>query len=173
MLKILALYILSLSFFSFSLNQALDKQLFEVVESNKKNSFILVVFPRANQRFNIVENFLIGVSSLDIIFTKEFYINNYNHQMMFLEGLYKTNPNIPNSWNSYTRGAIEKLYNCFPKEIKSKKIKIYLFTAPSLDSVVSVKKKIRKELNSHHVVHTTDNQAETLQVLNLILDEKY
>lgn len=142
------------------------KDLKEILKSSsEKNCYMACVWPAAGlseKERNRVEGKLREVGQ--IIMSKDVYLT-YRGMKNFMAEIYGHQSWTGNIKNHF-RGVRKKADMCFRAD---RPVTTYLFTADSLECVLEVKDRIRKEFNmGNHSIHISDNQSETECMIGLL-----
>lgn len=133
----------------------------------KENVFFACVWPKAKGEDNIQQmNELIN-NSTNVVYTKNLSLN-YQGLRNFMIQIYSSQEWIGSIENNFS-GTQKKIDSCFDREGH---IKCFVLESTSLKEIVEMKSNIRKIFNiGNHSIHISDNQPETIQICNLLLNE--
>lgn len=149
----------------------LDKKYLDymVTEYSKLNDnvFFACVWPRAkgNEKLQEVEDLI--KKSTDVIYSKNVTLN-YQGLRNFMLQIYSSQDWIGSIENNFS-GTEKKTDACYDKDGN---IKCFVLEAESLEKILRMKSKIRNIFKiGNHSIHISDNQAESIQICNLLLNE--
>ena len=155
----------------FFLDNLMNKELVEYMVNEyckitKKNVYAICLWPKSyNKELRIKTNELID-NATKIIYKKEIDFN-YNALRNFIIQIY-SNFNWLGGLEDHFAGASDKAKNCW----KEKETTLFYFVeGPDLNDILKLKSQIRELYNiGNDSVHITDNNDETVQIANLILN---
>jgi len=127
-----------------------------------QNPYIAFIWPSAKGKEEEIEKII-----PNIIYKKSFKLNQNGAHNLMTE-IYN-NESWLGSFENHFRGATNKVIECF-KSFDD--VRVYLFTANSLNEVLDIKENIRKLFNiGKHSIHITDIKEEALNVANIVFND--
>ena len=130
----------------------------------KDNIYVICLWPRGINKVNEIEEIL--QKEFNIIYKKNINFT-YDGFRNFMIQIYKNDNWIGNINNNY-KGIDSKVNNCYSDNITS----FFVIEEDDLDKILRIKNKIRKIIGiGNHSIHTTDNKEETIDVLNMVLND--
>jgi len=136
---------------------------------NKTNTFFACLWPIADDpnKVDVVERVLNENDKVKVIHQKEVEIS-YSALRNFIVQIYNNQPWLGNIDNRF-KGVDQKVEACYKN---NSKLRGYILEADGLDDVLRLKEDIREIYQlGKHAIHITDNQAETIQIANILLNE--
>ena len=132
----------------------------------KKNTFVFCIWPAAdkshrNEVYDLIKQ------ETSVIYEKEFDLN-YNGYRNFMIQIYKDFTSWIGNYKNHYKGVYSQLDPCYKPGIP---LKIFVVEAESMEKVINLKKKIRDIFNiGNFSIHSTDNQEETIKMLEILLN---
>lgn len=132
----------------------------------KKNTFVFCIWPAAdkshrNEVYDLIKQ------ETSVIYEKEFDLN-YNGYRNFMIQIYKDFTSWIGNYKNHYKGVYSQLDPCYKSGIP---LKIFVVEAESMEKVINLKKKIRDIFNiGNFSIHSTDNQEETIKMLEILLN---
>ena len=130
----------------------------------KDNIYVICLWPRGKNKENSeVENII--RDNFNVIYKKDIKFT-YDGLRNFMIQVYKNDNWIGNINNNY-KGIDSKVNNCFSNDMTS----FYIIEEDDINKISTVKNNIRKKIGiGNHSIHTSDNKNETIEILNMILN---
>ncbi len=133
----------------------------------KKNSYIACIWPRAevNEENLQIKELISQYGSL--VHTKSIKLS-YDGLHQFISQIYSHQDWVGNIENKFA-GAAVKAKECFKDGVP---LNVYVIESESFERVLELKTKIRELFSvGNHSIHITDNQSESIQIANLLLNQ--
>jgi len=151
--------------YNFFIKRGLRKELldFGILEylNLTQNNFLAIIWPSANKKINYVESFE------NIIYEKKIKLNPLGAQN-FVAQVYKEHRWVGDFKNGYG-GAISKVRETFKNYSY---LHIIFFKEQDFKNVINLKEKLRELFGIQKAsIHITDNDKETLELGNIILND--
>ena len=130
----------------------------------KNNIYVICLWPNCYEKWykNIKEQLY---SKLNVIYEKDISFS-YNGFKNLMIQIYRNDDWVGNINNKYN-GIYQKVDKCYDKN----KTCFFVVEEDDFNKIQEVKKDIRNEINlGNHSIHTTDNIDESINILNLILN---
>lgn len=132
----------------------------------KSNVFVACVWPTAKGEDKRKEMETIIKSYSEIVCKKEVHLT-YNGFRNFMLQIYGHQEWVGNYKNNF-KGVTSKVDACFDEK---RGLLIYVLECDSLENILELKQKIRGIFKiSNHSIHISDNQAESIQMLDLLFN---
>lgn len=148
--------------------QYLDDEIIDYLISEycklKKDVYAAVIWPKAQQR-HLINEILNMLNSFGGMIYKKNVVLNYNGMRNLLIQAYEQHPWVGTPENHF-KGILSQVNGCWDK---NGTLTFVLFENCTLDEIVKLKEKIR-DLSGlgNYAMHSTDNQKETLLLVNLL-----
>jgi hypothetical protein len=151
--------------YTFFYNRKVPSKILESVATtfveHAENVYVALIWPIADGKDNDIEKII-----PNIVYRKKFHLNP-NGAHNFLSQVYCGEDWIGSIEDNFA-GVSSKLVECF-KRIKP--VKAIVFQADSLNSVVSIKEKIRVMIGAgKHSIHITDTRQEAINIARVVLN---
>lgn len=133
----------------------------------KENTYFMCLWPKGNKesKRSSIDNII--KENHKVIYKKSISLN-YNGFRNLITQVYAAHDWV-GSYQNHFVGARKKIDACYTDPGS---ITIFIFESEKFDSVLDLKQQIREIINvGKHSVHITDNQFETVQIANLLLNE--
>jgi len=127
--------------------------------SKNLDSFIYVLLPLSGSRKNEIKNILLKAGPLK--FTTKFKLNK-NGQKNLLEEFYGGHPSDGHHRAYFPDKCLDENGFC--------EIEVCVVTSDSKETIHKVKKEVRQTIGIHHVIHSTDDQKETIEMAKLMFN---
>lgn len=132
----------------------------------KKNVFCFCFWPKAEESLK-EKAFTILKKKTKVIYDKEIFLT-YQGYKNFMQQIYHRHEWVGNYQNHH-KGVLTKVDHCY---LKNKKLHLVVVESKDLEEILGIKEEIREVFKiGKHSVHAPDNEEETIEMLNLLLNE--
>ena len=130
----------------------------------KDNIYVICLWPRGKNKENSEVEKIIQ-DNFNVIYKKDIEFT-YDGLRNFMIQVYK-NDNWTGNINNNYKGIDSKVSNCYSTD----KTSFYIIEEDDTNKISSIKNSIRKKIGiGNHSIHTSDNKNETIDILNMILN---
>ncbi len=132
----------------------------------KQNTFVFCIWPKASNHLR-KEAFNILYQKTTVVYEKDIPLT-YNGFRNFMIQIYKDCTNWIGNCENHYKGVSSQLDNCYTT---GKPLKIFVVEVSNKEEIVQIKKEMRAIFKVNKFsVHSTDNNLETVAMLNILLN---